>query len=228
MLKSTLQRAGLHGLERRLKKALGLHKSHMSHPPYGADTHRLVKAHIDIVRYGTIALALHRLNEEKVPGAMAELGVFKGELSAYLAAIERHRTLHLFDTFAGFPDSDLEAGETNDDRFQDTSEAAVRRRIGDCANVRFHVGPFPDTAGPVLDERFAFVMLDPDKYRPTLAGLEIFYPRLSPGGYLFMHDYHSPESDFAVSRAAREFLRDKPERPVDIPDAKGSVLLRKL
>lgn len=227
MLKGMLQRAGLYGLERRLKKAVGLHKDHMSHPPYAADTHQLVKAHIDIVRYGTVALALHRLNEERIPGAMAELGVFKGELSAFLAAIEKGRTLHLFDTFAGFPDSDLEGG-TNDARFRDTSEEAVRRRIGDCTNVRFHVGLFPDTAGPALDERFAFVMLDADKYRPTLAGLEVFYPRLNPGGYLFMHDYNNPESNFAVSRAAREFLCDKPERLFDIPDARGSVIFRKL
>lgn len=227
MLKSLLQRTGLHGLDRRAKKALGIHKDHMSHPPYAAEAHRLVKAHIDIVRYGSIALALHRLNEEQVPGAMAELGVFKGELSAFLAAIEKGRTLHLFDTFAGFPEGDLEEGETNDARFQDTSEQAVRRRIGDCSTVRFHVGPFPDTAGPIMDERFAFVMLDPDKYKPTLAGLEIFYPRMSPGGYIFMHDYNNPESDFAVSRAAHDFLADKPEKLIDIPDANGSVLFRK-
>lgn len=228
MLKVVLKSIGLYGVERRLKKALGLHKDHMSHPPYGAETRRLVKAHIDIVRYGTIALALHRLNEESVPGAMAELGVFKGELSTFLAAIEKQRTLYLFDTFAGFPDGDLEAGRANDSRFRDTSEDAVRRRIGDCANVRFHIGPFPGTADAVVDERFAFVMLDMDKYRPTLAGLETFYPRMSPGGYLFMHDYHNPESDFAVSRAAGEFLRDKPEHLVDVPDARGSVLFRKL
>lgn len=228
MLKSLLKRTGLHGLDRRAKKALGIHKDHMSHPPYGAHAHRLVMAHIDVVRYGAIALALHRLSTENVRGAMAELGVFKGELSAFLAAIEKNRTLHLFDTFAGFPEGDLEAGETNDARFQDTSEQAVRNRIGDCTNVRFHVGPFPDTAGPILGERFAFVMLDPDKYKPTLAGLEVFYPRMSPGGYIFMHDYNNPESDFAVSRAALDFLKDKPEALVDIPDANGSVLFRKI
>lgn len=228
MLKNLLVKTGLHGLDRRAKKALRIHKNHMSHPPYGDDVHRLVKAHIDIVRYGTIALALHRLHVERIPGAMAELGVFKGELSAFLAAIERDRTLHLFDTFAGFPEGDLEAGETNDPRFQDTSEEAVRRRIGDCDNVRFHVGAFPGTAWAIDEERFAFVMLDPDKYKPTLAGLETFYPRMSRGGYIFLHDYNNPESDFAVSRALSEFLADKPEKPIDIPDANGSVLFRKL
>lgn len=226
-MKAALTRMGLYGLDRRLKKSLGVHKNGMSHPPYGADVHRLVSAHIDMVRYSTIALALNRLNEEHVPGAMAELGVFKGELSAFLASVEPQRVLHLFDTFAGFPDADLEQGETTDGRFRDTSEEAVRARIGECTNVRFHVGAFPETSAPVLGERFAFVMLDMDKYRPTLAGLEVFYPRMSPGAYMFLHDYNSPESDRAVSRAAHEFLENKPERLIEIPDAKGSVLFRK-
>lgn len=226
-MRAALSRLGLYKLDRRLKKLLGLHKNAMSHPPYGAGVHGLVRAHIDIVRYGTIALALNRLNEDGVPGAMAELGVFQGELSAFLAAVEPRRELHLFDTFAGFPKAQLENAETSDHRFRDTSEQAVRRRIGDCSNVRFHVGAFPGTSGPVLGERFAFVMLDMDKYQPTLAGLEVFYPRMNPGGYVFLHDYNSPESDRAVSRATAAFMRDKPERLVEVPDAKGSVLFRK-
>jgi O-methyltransferase len=226
--KTWLRRSGLHGLDRRLKKALGVHKRRMSHPPYGPDVDRRVRAHIDIVRYSTIALAVERIHSEEIPGDFAELGVFKGELSAFLAAIAQGRTLHLFDTFAGFPEGDLEPGEQADSRFTDTSVDAVRQRIGDCSNVVFHEGPFPDTAGPVMDRKFSFVMLDPDKYKPTYAGLEIFYPRLSQGGYLFMHDFNNPESDFAVSRAAHDFFKDKPEFVVEIPDANGSALIRKI
>lgn len=227
-MRELLRKAGLHGLDRRLKKALGIHKRGMSYPPYGADTDRLVRGHIDRVRYSTIALAVDRIIKDDIPGSFAELGVFKGELSAFLAAIAGGRTLHLFDTFAGFPEDSLEPGETADPRFTDTSVEAVRRRIGDCSRVVFHEGPFPDTAGPIMDEKFAFVMLDPDKYKPTLAGLEIFYPRLAQGGYLFMHDFNNPESEFAVSRAAADFFADKPEFVVEIPDACGSALIRKI
>lgn len=227
-MRELLQKVGLHGLDRKLKKALGIHKRGMSYPPYGTDTDRLVRGHIDMVRYSTIALAVDRIIKDEIPGAFAELGVFKGELSAFLAAIAGGRTLHLFDTFAGFPEESLEPGETADPRFTDTSVDAVRRRIGDCSQVVFHEGPFPDTAGPIMDEKFAFVMLDPDKYKPTFAGLEIFYPRLAQGGYLFMHDFNNPESEFAVSRAAADFFADKPEFVVEIPDACGSALIRKI
>ena len=134
--------------------------------------------------------------------------------------------MHLFDTFEGFPQQDL---ETVDDRFRDTSLDIVKSNIGDVRNVRFLKGRFPDTGAQVSDgETFAFVMLDMDLHDPTLAALEFFYPRLEPGGYLFAHDYNSPESNHAVRRSVDAFFRDKPESVIELPDAYGSVVVRKL
>ena len=84
------------------------------------------------------------------------------------------------------------------------------------------------TAVGLEDERFAFVMLDVDLYKPALDVFTFFYPRLSRGGYFFMHDFNSPESDYAISRAAREFMADKPELLIEIPDYSGSALFRKI
>ena len=71
-------------------------------------------------------------------------------------------------------------------------------------------------------------MLDADRYQATLDGLDFFYPRLSPGGFIFVHDYHSPESDQGAARAVDHFFRDKPEWPVELPDRDGSVVIRKV
>jgi O-methyltransferase len=131
--------------------------------------------------------------------------------------------LYLFDTFAGFPGED-----GTDDRFQDTSVEAVRRRIGDCSNVIFRVGAFPETAHGLESELFALVLIDVDKYVATLAGLNFFYPRVSRGGYFFVHDYNSPESECGVSRAVGEFLKGKPEQVLEIPDVWGSAVFRKI
>jgi O-methyltransferase len=134
--------------------------------------------------------------------------------------------LYLFDTFIGFPKRDLEAPE--DTRFNDTSLEHVRLRVGDDANVIFKPGYFPETVSGVEKCRFCFVMLDADLYKPTKAGLEFFYPRMSKGGYIFLHDYTSYESNQAVSRAAAEYLADKPEKVIEIPDTWGTALFRKL
>jgi len=55
-----------------------------------------------------------------------------------------------------------------------------------------------------------------------------FYPRLTRGGYFFMHDYNSLESQRAVSRAAHAYMIDKPELLIEIPDYFGTALFRKI
>ncbi|MBI2954275.1 MAG: methyltransferase, partial [Chloroflexi bacterium] len=65
-------------------------------------------------------------------------------------------------------------------------------------------------------------------FKPTLAGLHFFYPRMNPGGYIFAHDYNSPESGWAVSRAVNEFMADKAEKLIELPDKWGSIVVRKL
>jgi len=204
------------------RRYLAVFRSGMRFPTYSEKTARLVEDSADRVRYGTLALAFQTIEREKVSGDLAELGVWRGATSTFLHSQMPQRTLYLFDTFAGFP------GESDaDGRFRDTSVDAVQRRIGDNSNVIFRVGTFPGTTLGMESERFAFVLLDADKYASTLAGLEFFYPRMTRGGYMFIHDYNSPESEHGVSRAVNEFLQGKPERVVEIPDIWGSVLFRK-
>jgi len=73
--------------------------------------------------------------------------------------------------------------------------------------------------------KFAFVNLDADLYNPTKAGLEYFYPRLSPGGVIIIHDYnHKWEG---VIKAVDEFVKTIPESLIMLPDMEGSVMIVK-
>jgi hypothetical protein len=47
------------------------------------------------------------------------------------------------------------------------------------------------------------------------------------GAYLFVHDYHNPESLWAAQRVLGDFLQGKDELLVDLPDIWGSVVLRR-
>ena len=152
--------------------------------------------------------------------------MYKGFTSRFIHTLVPERTLYLFDTFEGFPGQDL--GNKADRRFKDTSLEAVKENIGDLRNIVFRKGYFPATAQGLENETFAFVMLDLDLYEPTLAGLEFFYPRVGSTGYIFIHDYNSPESDHAVSKAVNKYMHDKPEHLVEIPDIAGSVIIRKI
>ena len=198
------------------------------HKPYDEHIHNIIIKNIDPVRYATIALAINTIQKSKIEGAFAEVGVYKGDTSKFIHKIAPERELYLFDTFEGFPKEDMENPNDLDERFKDTSVEIVKKNIGDLNNIIIKKGYFPETTKGLENKKFAFVMLDVDKYKPTLAGLEFFYPRLNSGGYIFLHDYNSSESNYGVSRAFNKFINDKPEKFVEIPDANGTVVIRKI
>ena len=209
---------------RRFAKMTRAHRP-IQFPTYPNEVSLLIEQYNDDVRYSTLALAIQGLDTDHCAGAFAEIGVYRGVTSSFIHRQAPERDLYLFDTFAGFASQDLEG--VADDRFKDTSAKAVADLIGDTRNIHFREGYFPATAAGLEDERFALVMLDVDLYLPALEVFRFFYPRMVRGGYFFMHDYNSPESEQGISRAAHEFMADKPELLVEIPDFHGSALFRK-
>ena len=195
----------------------------MEFPPYSDVLSGVIETSGNPVRYTALALETVR---QGVPGSLAEVGVYKGDLSHFLHRALPERNLYLFDTFKGFPEDDLEVD--SDERFRDTSPSSVKERVGGAENMIFRPGYFLDMFDGLQDERFVVVMFDLDLFAPTIAGLEFFYPRLEPGGFLVLHDYNNPESDHAVSRAADELFAKKPEFLMPIPDRWGSMVIRKL
>ena len=228
-MRKLLASLGLVGLARAVfeRVAPGLGFGAMEFPTFDPAVQRAALATGDYARYASLALAIRRIEEEKIPGAFAEVGVYRGATSRFLLSCAPGRTLYLFDTFEGFPLEDREPENREDPRFRDTSSEAVRRALGAGDNVVIRKGRFPGTAVGLEGERFAFVLLDLDVFDPTLAGLEFFYPRLAPGAYLFVHDYNSPESNQACRRAVTKFMAGKPEKLVELPDVWGSVVIRK-
>lgn len=160
---------------------------------------------------------LHVLAEEirgrNIPGALAELGVFKGTFAAHIRRDLPDRDFYLFDTFSGFSREEVEREFADNpeaqgfapllDAFKNTSVEAVLNSIGDVARCIVKKGLFRDTKGTV-DDVFAFVSIDTDFYQSILEGLEFFYPRLSPGGYIMVHDYGSATLT-GSKKAVREF-----------------------
>ena len=190
----------------------------------------LQKRYPDKVRFFNWWLQVERLKREKVPGSFAEVGVYKGESAAVLHHMDPQRKFHLFDTFTGFPAHDLkhetgEAATYTPDHFADTHIQQVLEKISGNQNILLHPGYFPETAILVKNELFSLVNLDADLYPPTRAALEFFYPRLSPGGIIFIHDYnHKWEG---VEKAVDEFILRIPESQVLVPDLDGTCMIIK-
>lgn len=198
-------------------------------PPYGVYLHdNVISSFWDPIRFATISLAINTIKNENIKGNLAEVGVYKGESSKLIHLLAPNRKLYLFDTFEGFPIKYLENNHESH-RFKDTNLEIVKRNIGDLENVIIRKGIFPDTAKNLENEKFSFVSIDVDLYLSTLKGLEFFYPRISEGGYILIHDYNNPfESNNAVFRAVKEFMNNKPEKIIEIPDINGTALIRKI
>ncbi|HRZ48323.1 MAG TPA: TylF/MycF/NovP-related O-methyltransferase [Bacteroidales bacterium] len=184
----------------------------------------------DRIRLYNFWFQTERIIKEGITGDFAELGVYKGDSAWLIHRLAPDRTLHLFDTFAGFyqPDLSMETGEASTYTwrdFADTDAGAVKARFGNTPNVLIHEGWFPDTAEEAEDCTFALVHMDADLYQPVKAGLAFFYPRLAPGGVIIVHDYtHKWEG---LMRAVDEFVASIPECLVHVPDRFGSVMILK-
>lgn len=178
----------------------------------------------DYVRLATLELLCRRL--EDVPGAAAELGVYRGFFARCINQLLPERKLYLFDSFEGFTE---EACAT--DSFQaahrNTAIDKVLSIMPHPENITVKPGFFPGSLDG-LEERFCLVSLDVDFYQATLDGLRYFWPRLEKGGYLMLHDWGSPKLS-GVAKALADFEKEKELRIPVVPlcDVGGSLVLCK-
>jgi len=184
----------------------------------------------DAARFMGLLLNLRQLQDEGIEGDFAELGVWKGNSAALLAAYaeKSERKLYLFDTFTGFNPCDAEGdGRAKHGDFTDTSIGYVRATVGRDSTAVYIPGYFPESVTPEVQAgRFALVHIDCDLYAPMKAALEFFYPRTNTGGMMILHDYSSGNWSGAT-KAIDEFRKGTGEHISLWPDKSGTAILRK-
>ncbi len=182
---------------------------------------------VDLVRLLFLQQTVEEILERNIPGAFAELGVYKGNSAKLFHELAPERKLYLFDTFSGFDAKDVLADPKRTIRktsFLDTSLDQVRAFVGAAPQIQYCPGYFPASTTYLPDsERFAIAHLDADLYQPTLAALRYFTPRMSPGGVVILHDYSSGAWP-GVKQAVDEFMKDQPFTLIRIPDKSGTAV----
>lgn len=158
----------------------------------------------------------------RLEGDWAELGVFRGGTAKTLTRLlPEGKELHLFDSFAGMPETlAFETHKAGD--FKDTSLADVQAFVNHPRAV-YHPGFVPQTLAAVTNRTFSFVHLDLDLYEATLGSLEFFYDRLASGGVILSHDYQSITTP-GVPRAFHEFAAARGLRVLPLFDTQAILV----
>jgi O-methyltransferase len=185
---------------------------------------------VGIKRLDNLEFCVGDVVRRGVPGDLIETGVWRGGATIFMrAALEAFgdetRTVWVADSFQGLPKPD--PSMTNDvaDALWQYQELAVSldqvkanfERYGFLDDrVRFLPGWFQDTLPTAPIEKLSVLRLDGDMYESTMVALDALYPKLSPGGYVIVDDYHAIQG---CHQAVNEFREregiDEPLQQVD-------------
>ena len=179
---------------------------------------------VDYVRLKTLEMLCGQIRE--LPGAAAELGVYRGGFARCMNALLPERRLYLFDSFEGFDPAEAQGqGSGFVEAHRNTAAERVLSLLPHPEKAVIRQGLFPATAEGLEEERFALVSLDVDLEESTLAGLRFFLPRMEPGGYLLLHDYDNPKLP-GVKRALERFEKEQGRLcAVPLCDVNGTLVI---
>ena len=191
--------------------------------------------------------AVQEVNRWRVPGDIVEVGVWAGGLSCFMALAQKESTVQrrswLFDTFEGMPaPTERDGRRTNklwalvangstdvpggvrDGKWAYTPLDEVQRnmaRANVTHDIRYVKGRAEDvlrSPSITLPESISVLRLDTDWYMSTKVELDVLWPRLSPGGWLYVDDYGAFRGS---RRAVDEWLRQVPSMAAAARKAKA-------
>ncbi|BCJ92958.1 hypothetical protein acsn021_05270 [Anaerocolumna cellulosilytica] len=153
----------------------------------------------DYTRYRTFELTANEIENRKLEGAVAEVGVFRGMFAEIINLKFPDRKLYLFDSFESFKPEEYEKERESEyceegfkKVFENTSVDIVMKRMPYPDNCIVRKGFFPESIQEQeQNENFAFISIDVDFEESTYQCLSFFYPRLVKNGYIFLHDYNN-------------------------------------
>lgn len=147
--------------------------------------------------------------EKFTSGIFLEIGVWQGKSIAYLAEkIEEAGTnviLFGIDTFQGTGDNMMkEAGMNSDQLYIKYCQNTAQ--FGNIKTYRGHSHNLPEM---FADEYFDVIFIDGDhSYEAVKKDIELWYPKVKPGGIIAGHDY-TEEYGYGVVKAVKEYFGDR-------------------
>ena len=190
----------------------------------------------DYFRYRTFEFVAKEILQNKVEGAVAEFGVFRGTFASMINEIFKEKRMYLFDTFEGFlteeAEDEVKMGRCDTNFILAHKDTSVERLLDNLPYPEKCIickGMFPaSVTEEAANENYCFVSLDVDFEESTYQGLKFFYPRLEEGGVIFLHDYNTFYLE-GVKVAVKRFEEDLGMKLKKVPlaDRAGTLVIVK-
>ena len=140
--------------------------------------------------------SLRYLTENKINGAVAEFGVFRGGTIGFIARTLRRfgcaSTIYGFDTFTGFPERKNVLDLFREKKYEYTDLNTVRNQL-EPLGVKLIKGDISDTYTQIKNVPLMFTFFDTDNYTPTRDALKLCFEQTVSGGMLAFDHYHCDE-----------------------------------
>ena len=132
----------------------------------------------------------------KLPGAILEVGVWRGGTGALIAKrakmFDKNRAIYLCDTFTGLIKSGKHDPVFKDGDFDNASKESVKKLLTTLQLLHVHIleGRFPeDTATLIRSDKISFCHIDVDVYQSAKDIYDWVWPKLAMGGIIVFDDY---------------------------------------
>ena len=185
---------------------------------------------VGCARLDNLQACIESVLREGVVGDLVEAGSWRGGATIFMRGVLKannvvDRIVWVADSFEGLPAPDRKnAEETGPDLSRVTylkvSVDEVKSNFARFGllddQVRFLKGWFDESLPAAPIERISVLRVDGDLYDSTLAVLRNLHPRVSPGGYVIVDDYHCwPGCKEAVETFLRENRIEVDIVPID-------------
>ncbi|MBS1946963.1 MAG: class I SAM-dependent methyltransferase [Bacteroidetes bacterium] len=168
---------------------------------------------------------------KQLNGDFVECGVNTG---AYARAIidyidfnKTGKTFYLFDTFDGFPESQINEEEKKagigfygGNHYKNVYEQVQKSFAA--FNVKIIKGMVPSTLSQCLSQKIAYLSIDMNAVAPEIAAVEYFWDKLVSGGVIILDDYGFP-LHIHQKRSFDEFARKKNIEILSMPTGQGII-----
>lgn len=176
------------------KEALALGKSRSDCDPENLDS---------------LVYLIRELQDQGVPGDIAECGCYRCGATIAMAAAAPHRKVWAFDMFGGLP-----YPGRGFENFGDVAIEEIKKAVAPFPNIWLVRGRHEATI-PGVRLALSLIFLDSDFYESHLVCLRSLWPLLAPGGIVVFHDpeFEEVKSALRATETGFETLENVPGSP---------------